>query len=510
VGCNYPSKAFGLAGAVNDAFLLAECLQQSCGFEPDNVCILHDVLPGQKKSQRVDPTKAPTRLNILQRLQWLVRNSRPGDVLFFSFSGYGVQVDDVQSYQDEGLEEAVLPTDFIHGCDGDYAVILTSDIHDILMGVPRNCSATVLMDCDHATTVVDIAGTLDGKLVSGLRLSSVCGLQVHQNKLDLGQHDREVWQEQSARAAKARPRFQQMMEIENPRKGRLPTREGMSRSAPIAFCYSAARHGQTALEMQVTRLINGKSVARQHGILTWCFVQALQELGCNSTHLQVLEDMKHRMRRIREEQLPRLDQEVLLTFCTPLSKPSQMGVLQGPEVPAADLQSSSPTAGGNSIGHGPVAIAQPAVLLLSPEVAGRMAVDCHTTPPPAFRADRAAEAPADEPLPCALPPSSPAPWLSGPPAAEPQGHPEASLWSFWALFSPTAPRGGDQAAGPRTPRAAGPRRAPPASPVGEQHAPGTAEASATSLFSGPLAPLNLTPVKGLAPAGKLRKVRQAL
>jgi hypothetical protein len=27
VGCNYPSKAFGLAGAVNDAFLIAETLQ---------------------------------------------------------------------------------------------------------------------------------------------------------------------------------------------------------------------------------------------------------------------------------------------------------------------------------------------------------------------------------------------------------------------------------------------------------------------------------------------------
>lgn len=57
VGCNYPSKAFGLAGAVNDAFLIADTLQRSCGFDPENVCVLHDIYPGQKKSTKVDPSK---------------------------------------------------------------------------------------------------------------------------------------------------------------------------------------------------------------------------------------------------------------------------------------------------------------------------------------------------------------------------------------------------------------------------------------------------------------------
>ena len=32
-------------------------------------------------------------------------------------------------------------------------------------------------DCDHATTLIDISGTLDGSLVSGLKYSSFCGFQ---------------------------------------------------------------------------------------------------------------------------------------------------------------------------------------------------------------------------------------------------------------------------------------------------------------------------------------------
>ncbi|CAK0905773.1 unnamed protein product, partial [Prorocentrum cordatum] len=174
VGCNYPSKAFGLAGAVNDAFLIAGCLQEHMGFDPGNVCVLHDIYPGQKKSVKVEPARCPTRAVILQQLQWLVRGARPGDVLFFSFSGYGLQVDDLEGYEDEGYEEAILPTDFVDGCDGDYSVVTNSDIHDILMSIPPDCSATVLMDCDHATSVIDVTGTLDGQLVNGLKFQNFC------------------------------------------------------------------------------------------------------------------------------------------------------------------------------------------------------------------------------------------------------------------------------------------------------------------------------------------------
>merc|ERR1719356_300099 len=107
------------------------------------------------------------------------------------------------------------------------------------------------MDCDHATSVIDVSGTLDGQLVQGLKFNNFCGLKAHTTKVQLANHNREVWQEERARAVKARPRFQPMMEIDNPRAGRLPTRGAMSRVAPLAFAYAAAGNGQTAMEMQM-------------------------------------------------------------------------------------------------------------------------------------------------------------------------------------------------------------------------------------------------------------------
>jgi len=332
VGCNYPSKAFGLAGAVNDAFLIADCLQKNCGFDAENVCVLHDVHPGQKKSMKVDASKKPSRVNILQSLQMLVRHARSGDALFFSFSGYGLQVDDMDGYQNEGYDEAILPTDFVDGRDGDYAVIVADDIHDILMGVPPNCAVTVLMDCDHATSVVDVAGTIDGGLVNGLLYQTYCGLSAHTTKVQLAAHNRDVWQEERARAVKARPRFQPMMEIDNPRKGRLPTRPGMSRSNPIAFALSAAGHGQTTMELQFSTVVDGKDTPRQHGVLTWCFVQALKHLEYECNYIQLLECMRIEMETIKQRDLPGMDQEVLLTFSLPFSDPQTMKVLQPPPI----------------------------------------------------------------------------------------------------------------------------------------------------------------------------------
>ncbi|CAK9036173.1 unnamed protein product, partial [Durusdinium trenchii] len=311
IGCNYPSKAFGLAGAVNDAFLIAETLQVHMGFCHENVCVLHDVYPGQKKSLKVEPAKCPTRVNILQQLQQMVRQTRPGDVLFFSFSGYGLQVDDMDGYQDEGYEEAILPTDFVDGRDGDYSVICTNDLHDVLLGVPHNVVVTAVMDCDHATTLIDIGGTLDGSLVSGLKYSSFCGFQAHSTKMILANHERDVWQEEKARSVHARPRFQPVMEIDNPRKGRLPTRPAMSRSSSIAFCYSAAGHGQTAMEMKMTLPgVDGQEpTVKQHGVLSWCFARALEELNFSGTYFDLQEEIQQQMQTIKSTALPRMDQD---------------------------------------------------------------------------------------------------------------------------------------------------------------------------------------------------------
>merc|ERR1719237_1667850 len=65
VGCNYASKLYRLSGPVNDAFLIADCLQRNCEFDAENVCVLYDIPPGQKRGVCAEAWLA-TRANILQ------------------------------------------------------------------------------------------------------------------------------------------------------------------------------------------------------------------------------------------------------------------------------------------------------------------------------------------------------------------------------------------------------------------------------------------------------------
>lgn len=66
----------------------------------------------QKRNARnPDPGTTPTKDNILDSLRWLVKDAFPGDVLFFFYSGLGLLVDDACGYENEGFEEAIIPSD---------------------------------------------------------------------------------------------------------------------------------------------------------------------------------------------------------------------------------------------------------------------------------------------------------------------------------------------------------------------------------------------------------------
>eukprot|EP00397_Hematodinium_sp_SG-2012_P007041 GEMP01007081.1.p1 GENE.GEMP01007081.1~~GEMP01007081.1.p1 ORF type:complete len:855 (+),score=166.04 GEMP01007081.1:176-2740(+) len=335
VGCNYPTKATGLNGAVNDAFLISEMLQKRCGFEEANITVLHDVMPGQPKTVPVPPGKIPTRRNILNQLTSLISSAKAGDTLFVSFSGYGLQVDDLDGYQDEGYDEAILPTDFMDGRDGDCTVVVTENLQDAFTNVPKGCSLTVLMDCDHSSTIVDVSGTLDGDLVQGLKYQSLwCGMTTHSTKTELVVHSRAAYSEELPRSLNARPRFHRYMNISNPRIGKSPHRGTMSRARPATFCYGASQFGQTSLELELPKICDGHTTdAKQvHGVLSWCFVRAMAKLEYDCTHSELLKELTHEMETIKWKFAPLMDQQVLFTFTKPAANPQTMRVLQSPAV----------------------------------------------------------------------------------------------------------------------------------------------------------------------------------
>jgi len=99
----------------------------------------------------------PTRHNITQHLRWLAEDAMPGDVLFFSFSGHGAQKEDPQGFEEDGMNETILPVDF------ERAGMMTDDeVSDyIVKPLPEGVRLTSVMDCCHSGSGLDLPFTWD-------------------------------------------------------------------------------------------------------------------------------------------------------------------------------------------------------------------------------------------------------------------------------------------------------------------------------------------------------------
>jgi hypothetical protein len=56
---------------------------------------------------------------ITRAMMWLVQEAQPGDELFFSYSGHGSSRTDVDGDEVDGMDEVIVPMDYItdeYGC----------------------------------------------------------------------------------------------------------------------------------------------------------------------------------------------------------------------------------------------------------------------------------------------------------------------------------------------------------------------------------------------------------
>jgi len=114
------------------------------GFNGPNVKVMTDDLQ--------DRNLLPTKANMLRELRALVASARPGDSLFFHFSGHGSQVVDTSGDEDDGLDETILPCDY-----NTAGQIIDDELYDILVkGLPAGVKLTSLMDCCHSGTGMDL------------------------------------------------------------------------------------------------------------------------------------------------------------------------------------------------------------------------------------------------------------------------------------------------------------------------------------------------------------------
>jgi hypothetical protein len=98
VGINtYPGAP--LRGCVNDVVDMANFLVNRCGFKKTEIRLITD--------------NRATTANIVQRLEWLVKDLKKGDRVFFQFSGHGTQMATRDKKQEiDGLDEVICPIDF--------------------------------------------------------------------------------------------------------------------------------------------------------------------------------------------------------------------------------------------------------------------------------------------------------------------------------------------------------------------------------------------------------------
>ncbi|CAJ1440356.1 unnamed protein product, partial [Effrenium voratum] len=148
IGCNYFGTRAELRGCINDVHNLHRLLTETYGWSSRDIHTLTDDGRGGGM---------PTRHNIEQHLRWLVEDARPGDVLFFSFSGHGAQQEDPHGFEEDGMNETILPVDFEH------AGMMTDDqISDyIVKPLPAGVRLTGVLDCCHSGTGLDLPFTWD-------------------------------------------------------------------------------------------------------------------------------------------------------------------------------------------------------------------------------------------------------------------------------------------------------------------------------------------------------------
>jgi len=149
VGVNYPGTRAELRGCINDVHNLNRLLVESYGWNPRDIRTLTDDGRGTHGM--------PTRRNIETQLTWLAQGAAPGDVLWFSFSGHGAQQEDPHGYEEDGMNETILPVDF------ESAGMMTDDqLGDLIVKpLPEGVRLTSVMDCCHSGTGLDLPFTWD-------------------------------------------------------------------------------------------------------------------------------------------------------------------------------------------------------------------------------------------------------------------------------------------------------------------------------------------------------------
>ncbi|KAG6529655.1 metacaspase-5-like [Zingiber officinale] len=141
VGCNYPGTKAELKGCINDVNRMHRSLVEQFGFDDRDITVLIDTDKSYTQ---------PTGANIRRALGDLVSAAKPGDYLFFHYSGHGTRLPaETGEDDDTGYDECIVPCDM--------NLITDDDFRGFVDKVHRGCRLTIVSDSCHSGGLINHA-----------------------------------------------------------------------------------------------------------------------------------------------------------------------------------------------------------------------------------------------------------------------------------------------------------------------------------------------------------------
>ena len=143
IGINYKGTQHALNGCINDTNNIKNLLEEKYAF--NQFTFLTD-----------DTNKKPTKENIITELTNLLVNASRGDTLFVLYSGHGTYTIDLNSDEDDGKDEIIMPIDAtnLKSC------ILDDELSQIIKtNLKPDVKLFALFDCCFSGTILDLKYT---------------------------------------------------------------------------------------------------------------------------------------------------------------------------------------------------------------------------------------------------------------------------------------------------------------------------------------------------------------
>lgn len=148
IACVYPGTNLTLPGTEPDQFAMVKMLTKN-GY---SVTYLSDNDPSKKPS---------TRANIVGEMKALIAwaNEKPGRQVWCSFSGHGTQTVDKTGEEEDGMDEAMVPSDYATA-----GLLKDDELKEIFTALRKESHCMIFMDCCHSGTILDLPYCLEATL----------------------------------------------------------------------------------------------------------------------------------------------------------------------------------------------------------------------------------------------------------------------------------------------------------------------------------------------------------